>query len=371
MTRSFIALLQTDAGFNPDGLVAVQFTIDADRHDAPPDPARPASRGYVLFYREVLDRVRALPGIESAAAVKHAPFRGNGERNGFTILDRPVPAGEDSPTATVIHVSDGYFSTIGARIVAGREFTAHDDAGAPPVVVVNEAFARHFFPGESVVGRSLRFGRPVEVIGVVNDIRQVSMALPAAPTMYMSNLQNSRVQMTIVARTSGDPMALVPSIRQAIWALDPQQPIADVFTFHDSLDLALARPRLLVVLLGSFGVLGLVLGAVGIYGVLAGLVNQRQREIGMRIVLGACPADVLRMVVGRGLALTAAGVAIGLVGAWLLTGFLRAVLYGVGATDPAAFVGAVVVLGAAALVASWLPAMRATRVDPAVAIRAD
>jgi ABC-type antimicrobial peptide transport system permease subunit len=166
-------------------------------------------------------------------------------------------------------------------------------------------------------------------------------------------------------------MALVPSIRQAIWSIDPQQPIAGVFTFDESLDLALARPRLLVVLLGSFGVLGLVLGAVGIYGVLAALVNQRQREIGVRIVLGARPADVVRMVVGRGLALAVAGVAIGLVGAWLLTGFLRAVLYGVGATDPATFAAVVVVLAAAALVASWLPAMRATRVDPAVAIRAD
>ena len=371
MTRSFIALLQTDAGFNPDGLVAVQFTIDADRHDAPPDPARPAYRGYMRFYREVLDRVRALPGVESAAAVKHAPFRGNGERNGFTIPDRPVPAGESGPTATIHHVSDGYFRTIGARLVAGREFTRHDDAGAPFVFVVNEAFARHFFPGESVVGKRLEFGQPAEIIGVVNDIRQVSMAVPAAPTVYVNNLQNSRVQMTVVARTSGEPMALVPSIRQAIWSIDPQQPIAGVFTFDESLDLALARPRLLVVLLGSFGVLGLVLGAVGIYGVLAALVNQRQREIGVRIVLGARPADVVRMVVGRGLALAVAGVAIGLVGAWLLTGFLRAVLYGVGATDPATFAAVVVVLAAAALVASWLPAMRATRVDPAVAIRAD
>jgi predicted permease len=369
MARSFIALLDTDPGFDRRGLVAVQFTIDADRHAAPPDPSRPTERGYMTFYRDVLERVRALPGVESAAAVKNAPFRGEGERNAFTIPDRPVPAGQDNPTASVIHVSDGYFSTIGARMAGGREFSPRDDAGAPFVVVVNEAFARHFFPGEPAVGKHLRFGVPVEIIGVVHDVRQVSMAVPPAPTIYLHNLQNGRVQMTIVARSSGNALALAPSIRQAIWALDPQQPIADVYTFNDSMGLALARPRLLVVLLGSFGVLGLVLGAVGIYGVLAGLVNLRQREIGMRIVLGARPGDVLRMVVGHGLALTGIGLVLGLTGAWWLTRFLGSVLYGVGATDPLTFGGVVVVLTTAALAASWLPALRATRVDPAEVIR--
>jgi len=174
-----------------------------------------------------------------------------------------------------------------------------------------------------------------------------------------------------VARTSGAPLSLGSAIRKAIWEIDATQPITNVFTFHDSTDLALARPRLLVVLLGSFGVVGLLLGAVGIYGVLSALVNQRQREIGVRIALGAQSGDVQRMVLRRGFLLTASGIAIGLAGAWLLSRFLAAVLYGVAPTDPLTFAGVAGALAFAALLASWLPAVRAARVDPVVALRAE
>ncbi|HET9369880.1 MAG TPA: ABC transporter permease [Vicinamibacterales bacterium] len=372
MSRTFIALMNVDPGFNPDGLVAVQFTINPDRHAAPPDPSLPGYRGYMAVYREIIDKVRTLPGVASAAAVKNAPFRGNGEGNGFTIAGRPVPAGQDAPTARVIHVSDGYFQTIGARVVDGREYTPRDRAGAPLVLVVNEAFGRQFFPGERVVGQRLQFGQTqVEIVGVVNDIRQVAMAQPARPTIYMSNLQNGRVQTTIVARTAGDPMSVVPAIREAIWSIDKDQPITDVYTFRDSIARAMARPRLLVVLLGGFGIVGLLLGAIGIYGVLAALVNQRQREIGVRIALGARPSDVLGLVVRRGLMLTIAGLSIGLAGAWGLSRFLAAVLYGVEPTDPATFAGVTAILTLAALLASWIPAQRAARVDPVDALRAE
>ncbi len=373
MGRSFMALLETNAGFTPDGLVAVQFTIDADRHATPPDPAVPGLRGYMAYYREVIDRVRALPGVTAAAAVKDAPFRGNGERNGFTIVGRPVAAGEDNPTATVIHVSDGYFATIGARMVDGREYTPQDRAGGPIVLVVNEAFGRQFFPGETVVGRQLRFGGAVtaEIVGVVGDIRQLSMREPAAPTIYMNNMINGRVQTTLVVRAAGDPMALVPDIRRAIRSIDPQQPITRVFTFDESRGLALAQPRLLVVLLGGFGVLGLTLGVIGIYGVLSALVSQRRQEIGVRMVLGATPGDVQGMVLRRGASLTVAGIAIGLAAVWLVSGYLDAVLYQVRTRDPWTIVGVVVLLAATATVAGWLPARRATRIDPTMAMRVD
>jgi predicted permease len=379
MGRSFLALMDVDAGFDPERLVAVQFTIDPSKYPAsdpaPPPaagaPPRPAPAPWVRFYTDVIEKVRTLPGIVSAAAVKDPPFRGNGERNGFLIPGRPVPAGQDPPTATVIHVSDGYFRTIGARVVDGREFTPHDRFDAPFVIVVNEAFARQFFPGLRAVGQRVLRGpsAPVEIVGVVNDIRQVAMAEPARPTIYLHNVQNSRVKTTIVARTHGDPLAMAGAIREAVWALDPQQPITDVFTFDESVSRALARPRLVTVLLLAFGAVGLVLGAVGIYGILSFLVQQRRSEIGVRIALGARPVDVATAFVRRGLVLTAMGIAIGLAGAWLLTRFLTAVLYGVAPTDPATFAGVAVVLLVSAGLASWLPARRAARIDPVAALR--
>ncbi|HYN09999.1 MAG TPA: ABC transporter permease [Vicinamibacterales bacterium] len=375
MGRSFVALLDVDPGFRATGLIAVQFTINTSKYPPPPAPpaGSPASARvpapYTRFYTQVIEQVRTLPGVVSAAAVKDPPFRGNGERNGFGIPGRPVPAGQDAPSAATIHVSDGYFRTIGARIVDGREFTPQDRFDAPFVVVVNEAFARQFFPGERAVGHRILRGAPVEIVGVVNDIRQVALAEPARPTMYVHNLQNSRVKTTIVARAQGDPLALAGAIREAIWSIDPQQSITGIFTFDESVSRALARPRLVTVLLLSFGGVGLLLGAVGIYGILAFLVQQRRSEIGVRLALGARPVDVAASFVRRGLVLTVAGVAIGLAGALLLSRYLEAVLYGVRPTDPATFAGVAVMLLVAAALASWLPARRAARVDPAATLR--
>ncbi|HEX5216163.1 MAG TPA: ABC transporter permease [Vicinamibacterales bacterium] len=377
MARSFLALTRVDPGFKADQLIAVQFTIDTARHSPPPPAVPPPANVpqppvWTAYYQEVIEKVRTLPGVISAAAVKDAPFRGNGERNGFTIPGQPVPAGQDSPTATVIHVSDGYFRTIGAR-VDGREYTPRDRFGAPFVVIVNDAFARQYFPGERAVGKRVQFGPrgDAEIIGVVDDIRQVAVSEPARPTIYIHNLQNGRVKTTIVARVAGDPLSLVPAIRNAIWSIDPAQPIAAAFTFDDAVSHALARPRLLTVLLGAFAVLGLLLGAVGLYGVLAALVSERRREIGVRLALGARPADVLSMIVRGGLALTVVGVVIGLAAAFGLSGFLASVLYGVAPTDLTTFAGTAIVLIATAAVASWLPARRAAGVDPVETLRAD
>jgi len=369
MARSFAALLRVDPGFRPGNLVAIQFTLDPERHT---DPAQPDA-SYLSDYRRAIDAVRELPGVVSAGAVKDAPFRGNGERiGGFGFAGRPIPAGGEPPTATAIHVSDGYFATIGARLVAGREYTPRDRAGAPLVLVVNEAFERRYFPGESAVGQRLELGEvSAEIVGVVADIRQVAPNQPAEPTLYISNMQNGRVQTTLVARTQGEPLRLVPALREVVRRLDPDQPITAVFTFDQELSRALARPRLLLVLLGSFGALGLALGALGIYGVVAALVDQRRNEIGLRMALGALPSDVQGMVVGRGLALAALGVGLGLAGAWGLGRFLTAVLYGIEPTDPATLASVAAVLVGAAALASWLPARRAARLDPVEALRVE
>jgi putative ABC transport system permease protein len=374
MGRSFIELTHVDAGFKPDGLIAVQFTISTTRHPTPPrDPSAPPSTELVpslRVYEQIIERVRALPGVVSAGAVKDPPLRGNGERIGFRIPGRVVPDGQDPPSATAIHVSNGYFATIGARL-RGREFTPHDRPGAPFVVMVNEAFARQYFPGEDALGKRLMIGTSAtpEIIGVVNDIRQVSMAEPARPTMYIHNLQNSRGKTTIVAKTNGDPLALAGRIREAVWSVDPLQPITAVFTFDDAVSRALTRPRLVTVLLLSFGIIGLLLGGVGIYGVLAFLVQQRRQEIGVRLALGASPVEVARMFIARGLVLTIAGIVGGLAGAYMLRRFTAAVLYGVEPTDPWTFAGVAVTLLLTAVGASWLPARRASRVDPVEALR--
>jgi predicted permease len=359
-----------DSGFRPDHLIAVQFTLDPSRAPAPAQGADEPP-AYALLYEQIIEKVRALPGVVSAAAVKDPPFRGVGERNGFNLPGRTTPPGQDPPSAMTIHVSYGYFATIGAPIVDGREFTPRDRPGTPLVVVVNEAFAKRYLPGERAVGQKLIAGRstPVEIIGVVHDIRQVAVAEPAEPTMYLHNLQNSRVKTTIVARTVGDPLSMTSAIRDAVWSLEPTQPITAVFTFDDVVSRALARPRLLTVLLAAFGVVGLGLGALGLYGVLSFLVQQRRREIGVRLTLGARPAEVRWLFVKRGLLLTGAGVATGLIVARLMSHSLAAVLYGVAPTDAATFGGVALVLFVSAAVASWLPARRAAQVNPVETLR--
>ena len=360
MTRSFMRLLDVDPGFRPERLLVVNFTISTNRHEH-----------YAQFYREVIDRVRAVPGVLSAGAAKDVPIRGSGERFGFLPPGYVLRAGEDAPTAQIIHISDGYFKTVGTPMLAGRDFLRQERADTPWVVIVNQAFVKQFLPKGNPVGQSLRFGDALrgDVVGVVGDIRQTAIDEPAKPTIYIDNMQNSRVRVNLVARTAGAPLAMTRQVEDAIWSLDRDQTITSVFTFDDIMNEAVARPRLLTVLLGVFGGLGLLLGSLGIYGVLAYLVNQRQREIGVRMALGAQQSDVLRLVVWRGMVLAIAGVLIGLIGAVALTRLMQGVLYGVEATDPLTF--GVVALGllAVAALASWLPARRAASVDPAVAIR--
>jgi predicted permease len=362
MTRSFIRILKVDPGFRPERLLVVDFTISTSRHEH-----------YAQFYHEVIDKVRSIPGVISAAASKVVPFRGKGERYGFMPPGLVLRPGEDAPSENTVHISDGYFKTLGVPILAGREFLPTERADTPWVVIVNQAFAKQYLPTLNPVGQYLRFGDQLraEIVGVVGDVRQSSIDEPAAPTLYVDNMQNSRVRTNLIVRTAGPPLAMTRRVEDAIWSLDHDQTITSVFTFDDVMNEAVARPRLLTVLLGLFGGLGLLLGSLGIYGVLAYLVTQRRREIGVRLALGATSSDVLRLIVGRGLILAVAGVGIGLVAALVVTRFMQGILYGVGATDPLTFVAVAVGLLAVAVLASWVPARRAASVDPAVAIRYD
>jgi predicted permease len=362
MTRSFVRILDVDPGFRPERLLVVNFTMNTIRHEH-----------YQQFYRDVIDKVRTIPGVLSVGAAKDVPIRGTGERIGFLPPGVVLRPGEDAPTAQMLNISDGYFKTLGTPLVAGREFLPQERADTPWVAIVNQAFVKQYFPDRRAIGQSLQLGSPLraEIIGVVGDIRQAAIDEPAKPTIYLYNMQNSRVRVNLVVRTAGEPLAMTRRVQDAIRSLDREQTITSVFTFDDVMSQAVARPRLLTVLLGLFGALGLLLGALGIYGVLAYLVSQRRREIGVRIALGAQGGDVLRLVVGRGVVLALVGVGIGIAGAFALTRFMQGVLYGVGTTDPLTFVVVSVGLLGVAVLASWLPAKRAAAVDPAVAIRYD
>jgi len=365
MTRSFVKLLQVDLGFSRDHRVAVNYSISTARHSTPAELRD--------TYREMLNRVRAVPGVISAGAIRDLPFRGDGESIGFVPPGVTPSADGELPRATLMFTSDGFFSTMGIPLVAGRDLSQQDRLGAPIALVVNEALAKKYFPDRSPVGQTITFGdtNHFAIVGVVGDVRQAAVDESPVPRVYASAYQIFRVKVNLVARTQGDPQLMIKRIEDAVRAVDPQQTFTAAFTLDDAVGEAVARPRLLAVLLGLFGAMGLVLGALGIYGVLSYLVTQRTREIGVRVALGARPSSVLRMIVGRGLRLAGLGVVIGIAGAFALTRVMQGVLYGVTATDPLTFVGVAGALLVVAAGASWIPAWRATKVDPLVALRAE
>jgi predicted permease len=365
MTRSFIKLMSVDLGFAPDHRVAVNFTISTARH-VQMDNMR-------LVYQQMLDRVRAVPGVIAAGAIRDLPFRGDGEPVPFRLTGTaPDPNGQ-GPRETLMFTSDGFFSTMGIPLVAGRDLSRADGPRDPFVLVVNQAFAKKYFGGKNPVGQTLTFGDTsrAPIVGLVGDVHQNTVDEAPKPRMYASVLQVFRVKVNLVARTREEPQLMIRRIEDAIRSVDPQQTITAAFTMNEAVGEAVARPRLLTVLLGVFGAMGLILGALGIYGVLAYLVTQRTREIGVRIALGAQTSSVLGMVIGSGLKLAGLGVLIGLIGAFALTRLMQGVLYGVTPNDPLTFVSVAIALLAVAALASWLPARRATKVDPLVALRAE
>ena len=362
-TKSFTRLLAVDPGFRPSSALVVRFSVP--ERDSTPD--RMAS-----YYEGALQAIRAVPGVVAAGSVRDLPTRGNGEMVRADRVGLPASQSEKEPTVQIHHISTDFFRAMGIPLRAGREFAPSDRRGAPFVVIVNEELARRYWPGENAVGKVLRSGNSeVPVIGVVGNVRQRGLAEPFEPTIYIHALQNMRASMSVVVRTTGDPLRYVNAVRNAIWSVERDQPIAEVTTLENLLGRAVARPRLLAWLLGVFGAIGLILGALGIYGLLAFAVTQRRQEIGVRMALGAPPRSVLRLVVGQGMLLAVAGVMVGTLGARLLTRQMQAVLFGITANDVATFAQVIAVLLGAALLASWLPAKKALGIDPVTALRYD
>ncbi|QSQ25651.1 ABC transporter permease [Pyxidicoccus parkwayensis] len=359
-TRSLARMLSEDPGFRAEGVAVVSFSV--------PESRRGQGRAY---FAEVLERVRALPGIQSAAMVKYLPMENVGEDVTFNRPGHTEDA-ENPPHAAVMHVSTDYFRTLGIPLLGGRAHEATDTEDSPTVLVVNQTFARRYFPGEDAVGKAVRFGtEEVAIIGVVGDVRQAGLAEPAPPLIYFHVQQVSRSATNLVLRGQGAPLPMATAARQAIWEIEPNQTIRRITTLDEVVSEAVTRPRLLSVMLGLFAVLGLALAAVGIYGVLAYTVSQRQREMGVRLALGAKPADVLRLVVTGGMRLAGTGIAVGIAGALVLARVMGSILYGVAPHDPLTFGGVMALLLGVALLACLIPARRAMRVDPAVALRGD
>jgi predicted permease len=360
--KSFARLLDVDPGFQPRNVLGVRLSMDYDGSGREP----------LAYYEELLARIAAVPGVRVVGAAKNFPLRGTGEIRSPVIPGGSDGAGDREVRVPLLHVSTDYFRAMGIPLRAGRVFSPADRQGTPLVWVVNETFARRYWPNESAVGKAVRFGdTSVPIVGVVGDVRQQSLTEPPEPMAYIHYLQNRRSGLSLAVRTAGDPLRYANAVREAIWSVNKDQTITSVETMEGIVGDTVSRPRLLATLLLLFGVMGLSLGALGIYGVLAYAVSQRRQEIGVRVALGATPRSVLALVVGQGMTLALVGVVVGVAGALVLTRAMAAVLYDVRATDPATFAVVVLVLLATAFVASWLPARRALRIDPVQALRYD
>jgi predicted permease len=365
LIQSFLRLRSVDMGFDANGLAVVPVRLPEVAY---PDPDRAAR-----YFAEALERVRQVPGVASAAAVSSAPFAGSNPGLTYTLPDRPPDAGERAPDADFRVITPGYIRTLGLRLASGRDFTEQDRTGAPDVMIVSETMARRTWPGENPIGRQVRTGdtraRVFTVVGVVTDARYQSLETPdVRPMVYFSYLARPEPAMAIVVRGAGKA-GFGPELRDAIASIDSRIPPPTVSMMTDLVGEAVATRRFALMLFGVFAGTALVLAAVGIYGVMAYLVRQTLPEIGIRIALGAPLGGLVLAVVGRALRVAAMGVAVGLIGAWALTGVLSALLFEVKATDRATFVGVSVLLLIVAVLASLVPARRATQADPLTVLR--
>lgn len=364
LIQTFVHLMQADPGFDPHNVLT--FQLDA-----------PAGMPQSQFFRDVVTGMSTLQSVTSASAVASLPLTGDNISSGIEIEGEPTPPGS-RPTADFNAVEPGYFRTLGVPVLQGRDFTEFDDLKSPPVAIINHAMAQRFFPNQSPLGKHLRPGigngyGPGEppmrlVVGVIGDIKQGSLGSEAAPEIYVPLAQAPFSPMFVVVRTS-DPEGLIAPARRLMASIDKTTPLYHVKTLDDYFADSTAKSRFTALLLGAFAVLAVFLASLGVYGVTSYLVAQRTHELGVRIALGAEPADVVRWVLGRQLVLACAGVVIGLVVSFGLARLLSNLLYGVRPTDPATFAGASIALLAVAAAASYIPARRAARVDPIIALR--
>jgi predicted permease len=326
------------------------------------------------FQRQVLERVRSLPGLQASALTAHTPLTsGESGGKGVFIQGNEPKTATQAPIVLTTSISTDYFRTMETRLLQGRDFTAQDEAQSPPVAIVNAAFARRFWPGENPIGKRFNFttGKWIEIVGVAQNGKYSSLAKNNEPFVYLPLAQNYESKVTLIARSAGDPRLLTATLRKEIHGLDENLTPYDARTMLEHMELPLAPARLAAKAMGGFGALALLLAAIGVFGVMSNAVAQRTREIGVRIALGASSKEIIKLIVGQGALLVGIGVGIGLGGAVLGTRLLANLLFGMSALDPLTFVGVTALLTATAFLACYLPARRATKVDPMVVLRHD
>jgi putative ABC transport system permease protein len=370
MIKSFWRLMQVDPGFNPENALTAVVSLPVAKYAE--------TERQIAFFQQAVERVGNLPGVEAAGVTTDIPLFG-GSSTGFDVGGRPPYPPGQRPMVEFRSVSPGYFRAMGIPLLRGRAFTEQDRADAPGVVIVNETLARRYFPGEDPVGKRLGLSAPTdwrEIVGVARDARNFGLDEEVRPEAYMPYTQStpgylsgSVSAMILVARTASDPQGLGASVKREVQALDSAQPVYNVKTMEQYMADSTARRRFNMLLLAIFAGVALVLAVVGLYGVMSYTVLQRTHEIGIRMALGARRGDVLRMIVGQGLILALVGAALGLAAAFALTRVIRGMLYGVGSTDPATFIAVTALLLIVSLLSCLIPARRATKVDPLIALR--
>jgi putative ABC transport system permease protein len=368
LIRSFARLQAVDPGFQPQGVLTATLSLPEARY--PDDPRQAA------FYVQALERIRALPGVEHAASVFPLPLGGGGYQMSFDVQGRPPTPPGQSHSANLRFVSPELFATLRIPRLAGRLFTAQDDARGQQVIVVNRAMAAKYWPGQDPLGQRITFSDPkkgkwLTVVGVVGDVRDAELARQPEATVYRPQFQMPATDAALVVRTSGRPQALVEPLRQALQQIDRDLPLDKVQTYEQVVAGSLVQKRVKTALLAAFAGLALLLAAGGIYGVVSYSVSQRLHELGIRVALGAARPALLRLVMGQGMRVVGIGLLLGLALSWAAARLLAGQLFGVGASDPLTYLAVPAILAAVALLANWLPARRATRVDPMEALRAE
>ncbi len=368
LIKSFARLQRVDPGFSAEGVLTVKLSLSETTYGEPYQRGR--------FFDEVLAEITALPGVVAAGAVSNLPMASDMGDRGFRIEGRPEPGPDETQVADYSRATPDYFGAMGVPFVSGRDFSAGDTSASAPVVIINRAMADQFWTRGDPIGDRIKIGgipdgEPIwrTIVGVVGDVRHAGLDVPVAPRVYLSHTQDPNPSMAIVIRTAGDPLAAVASLRRAVATIDPDQPIAEIRTMRQVVEDAIAPRRFTNFVLVAFALIAVVLAAVGIYGVISYAVNQRTHEFGLRMALGAEPSGLLTLVIRQGFATTLAGLFIGIVGALGAGRLAAGLLFEISPHDPLVLLSVAAILAIVSLVACWIPAYKASRLEPMAALR--